>query len=147
MDRPERGSTTLADRLNHLFATVHPPDRKEYTVDEVANALRDRVSATYIWQLRKGARDNPTKKHLEALAEFFHVPVAYFFDTEAAERIDTELAFLVAMRDAGVRKISLRAVGFDPSSLETVQAVMDQLRLLKQLPPVTDDDLDHQTPE
>jgi hypothetical protein len=36
--------------------------------------------ATYLRQLRKGLRDNPTKRHLEALADFFGVAPIYFFD-------------------------------------------------------------------
>ena len=94
------------------------------------------ISSTYIWQLRTGKRDNPTKKHLEALAAYFRVPVAYFFDDEAAERIDAELDLLVAMRDSGVRSIALRTVGFDAQSLDTVRSVVDQLRTLQKLPPV-----------
>jgi hypothetical protein len=59
--RPAR--RTLAQKLDHLFATVHPP-KGEYTHEEVATGIRDRggptISATYVWQLRKGLRDNPT---------------------------------------------------------------------------------------
>src|SRR3954453_11789531 len=66
---------TLAEKLDRLFQTVRPRDGGEFTFEEVAEGIRGRggptVSATYIWQLRKGLRDNPTKKHLEALADFF----------------------------------------------------------------------------
>src|SRR5947208_2004720 len=76
--------TPLSQKLDFLSRSVHPPERGEYTFEEVADAVRagggPTISATYIWQLRKGIRDNPTKKHLEALAGFFGVPPAYFFD-------------------------------------------------------------------
>src|SRR6266550_4439777 len=114
---PERdlaGATTLAAKIDRLFAAVHPRGRGEYTHEEVAEAIRQRggptISATYLWQLRKGLRDNPTKKHLEALASFFGVSPAYFFDDEATARIDAELDILAALRDAPVRQIALRAL-------------------------------------
>jgi len=70
----------LADRLDHLFRTVHPKDPGPYTPAEVAEAINvtagERViSSTYVWQLRTGRRDNPTQKHLSALAEQLSRPV------------------------------------------------------------------------
>src|SRR5258706_13749135 len=93
---------TLAAKLDRLFRTVRPQSQGEYTYEEVATAIRERgvmISHTYIWQLRKGARDNPTKRHLDALAEIFGVNAAYFLDDEAARRIDEQLELLAAMRD------------------------------------------------
>src|SRR5438045_6041845 len=121
---PERDledASTLAAKIDRLFAAVHPRARGEYSHEEVAEAIRGRggptISATYVWQLRKGIRDNPTKKHLEALADFFGVAPAYFFDDAAAERIDAELNLLVAIRDAQVRQLALRASGLSTESL------------------------------
>lgn len=104
---PREAAGTLAGKLDRLFAAVHPAGRGEYSYEEVAAALRaaggPTISGTYVWQLRKGLRDNPTKKHLEALASFFGISPSYFFNEEAAERIDAELELLAAMRDASVR--------------------------------------------
>ncbi|GAB2785778.1 helix-turn-helix domain-containing protein [Amycolatopsis magusensis] len=128
----------LAAKVDHLFRTVRPRDGGEYTFEEVAEALRGRggptISATYLWQLRKGVRDNPTKRHLEALAGFFGVPAAYFFDEEEARRIDAELALLTALRDAPVRQIALRASGLSPKSLEAIADMVDRVRELEGLP-------------
>jgi len=138
MTEKERAARTLAEKLDRLFHVVHPADRREYTYDEVAMALRERggptISATYVWQLRKGLRDNPTKKHLEALAGFFGVPPAYFFDDEAAERIDAELKLLATMRDASVRGVALRAAGLSSESLGMVREVIEHARRLEGLP-------------
>jgi transcriptional regulator with XRE-family HTH domain len=129
---------TLAGKLDHLFRTVHPGARGEYTFEEVASAIRDRggptISATYIWQLRKGIRDNPTKRHLEALAGFFGVPPAYFFDDAAAERIEAELELLSALRDAPIRQIALRAAGLSPKSLGAITEMVERVRELEGLP-------------
>jgi transcriptional regulator with XRE-family HTH domain len=128
---------TLAEKLEYLFRTVHPRNRGEYSLEEVAEAISRRgvstISANYLWLLRKGLRDNPTKKHLEALAEFFGVPVAYFFDDELAARVDAQLELLGALRDADVRRIAMRAAGLSPESLRTIAATIERLRQLEGL--------------
>lgn len=135
---------TLAQKIDHLFRTIHPRGQDEYTYEAVAEAIQARggptISATYLWQLRKGLRDNPTKKHLEALATFFGVSPAYFFDDEAAARIDSELELLVALRDAPVRQIALRAFGLSPESLSTIASMIERVRQLEGLPRVTETD-------
>ncbi|MBO0883459.1 MAG: helix-turn-helix transcriptional regulator, partial [Mycobacterium sp.] len=77
---------TVAQRLEHLFHTVRKPDGREYSNDEVAAGIHqdqgETISASYIWYLRTGQRDNPTFKHINALARFFGVPAAYFFDDD-----------------------------------------------------------------
>jgi transcriptional regulator with XRE-family HTH domain len=135
---------TLADKLDRLFRTVRPRDGGEFTFEEVAEGIRRRggptVSATYVWQLRKGLRDNPTKKHLEALADFFGVAPSYFFDDGAAVRIDRELQLLAALRDAGVRQLALRARGLSPESLTTIASMIERVRQLEGVPDALVDD-------
>jgi transcriptional regulator with XRE-family HTH domain len=136
-DELEAEASSFAAKLDHLFKTVHPSGRGEYSFEEVATELARRggptISATYLWQLRKGVRDNPTKKHIEALSDFFGVPAAYFFDDEAAGRIDAELELLSTMRDAGVRGVALRSSGLSSESLDAVRAVIEQVRRLEGL--------------
>jgi len=133
---------TLADKLNHLFATMHPP-KGEYTHEQVATAIEQAggptISATYVWQLRKGLRENPTKHHLEALAAFFGVPPAYFLDDETAARVDEQLDLLAAFRDPQVRELAVKASGLSPETLRTVLDMVDRARELEGLPkaPVT----------
>jgi transcriptional regulator with XRE-family HTH domain len=135
----DAAETTLAAKVNRLFSTVTPRGGGEYTFEEVAEAIRAKggptISATYLWQLRKGLRDNPTKRHLEALAGFFGVPPAYFFDTAEAERIDAELALLAALRDGPVRQIAMRANGLSAKSLEAIAEMVDRVRELEGLNP------------
>ena len=123
----------LSDKLDHLFQVVRPA-KGEYTHEQVAKAIEERggptISASYLWQLRKGLRDNPTKKHLEALADYFGVPPAYFFDEDATERIDAELDLLASMRDADVRHVALRASGL---STQTLKAITDMIERARQL--------------
>jgi transcriptional regulator with XRE-family HTH domain len=134
---------TLAQKLDHLFATVHPA-KGEYTHEEVATGIRERggptISATYVWQLRKGLRDNPTKHHIEALAGFFGVPASYFLDDDTAAEIDAQLELLAAIRDAKVAELALRAQGLSSASLATIADMIERVRQLEGLPNGSDDD-------
>ena len=122
---------TLADKINRLFEVVRRPDREQYRNEEVATACREATgesfSATYLWQLRTGRRVNPTKRHLEALAQFFQVPPAYFFDDEQGDRIAEELELLGALRDSAVRQIALRAVTLSPEGLDTISDMIEAI--------------------
>ncbi|GHE54031.1 helix-turn-helix domain-containing protein [Streptomyces cellulosae] len=141
---PQEGSgATLADRLDRLFVTVHPKGRGPYSYEEVASGIRRQggptISASYIWQLRTGAKDNPTKRHLEALSTFFGVKPAYFFDDAESEKIAAELDALAAMRDAGVRSVALRASGLSDKSLKIISEFIERARELEGLGMTEDD--------
>jgi transcriptional regulator with XRE-family HTH domain len=123
--------STLAEKIDRLFRVVRRPNREQFSHEEVARACREATgetfSATYLWQLRTGRRDNPTKRHLEALAQFFRVPVAYFFDDDQGAAITAELELLGALRDAGVRSMALRAVNLSPAGIDTISDMIDVL--------------------
>lgn len=136
--RPRR---TLAEKIDHLFTVVHPA-KGEYTHEQVATAIQEAggptISATYLWQLRKGLRDNPTMKHLEALSGFFGVPPSYFFDEDTATVVDDELALLVALRDNDVRTLATRATGLSAATLKAVIDMIERARQLEGLDPASD---------
>lgn len=121
----------LAGKLAHLFDTVRAPGGKRYSDEEVARGVGQdegsTISANYIYLLRTGRRDNPTKRHLEAIARFFRVPPAYFFDDELGKQIHRELELLAALRDTGVRKVALRAAAMPRRQVESLLALMQQL--------------------
>lgn len=99
----------IADRIERLFATVHPPDRGPYKSHEVAEMTQRTphpLSAPYVRQLRAGRRINPTVGSLRALAEVFGVPLVYFFDDREAERFDADLALAQALASAGVEAMA-----------------------------------------
>ncbi|MFE6101286.1 helix-turn-helix domain-containing protein [Streptomyces laurentii] len=136
-DTPPAGRRSLASKLDHLFETVRPRDRGPYTHEEVANEIAKRggptISASYIWSLRTGKKDNPTMRHLEALADFFGVPPSYFFASEDSERIESELELLTAFRDAEVRGVALRSSGLSTETLQTILGFVERARALEGL--------------
>ena len=102
-------------------------------MDEVAAAIAakgyEHVSAGYIWALRRGERDNPTIKTVEALADFFGVPPGYFLDNdeELVQRVDSQLGLLTKIRDAGIENLAMRAAELSPESREAVARLIDAM--------------------
>lgn len=134
-------SLTLAEKIDTLFQVFRRPDGREWSAEAVASAIveqGDKISGVYVHMLRTGRKDNPTKKHLESLAKFFNVDVAYFYDDSlTAGQLQTELRVHAAMRDSGVREVALRAKGLSPAAIDQVAALLDYMRRLERLPAVT----------
>lgn len=144
-DETVRGAGTLAERLQHLIATVHPRGRGPYSSAEIVegvNALgAARISGTYLSEMRNGKKEDPSHSKLQAIAQFFGVPVAYFYDEKVAQATDDQLALLEKLRDVGVRKVALRADGLSADSLDAVSRMLDQMRALENLPAARLDDV------
>jgi transcriptional regulator with XRE-family HTH domain len=71
---------TMADLINHLFDKHRRIDGREYTNSEVCRVLGGQLDPSYLGRLRKpGGNDNPTKKTLLLLCQFFKVKPTYFF--------------------------------------------------------------------
>jgi|SRR5579875_3257639 len=137
--RPVRG--LLADRLDRLFRMVHPKDRGPYTPAEVAETINETsgqkvISSTYVWQLRTGRRDNPTQKHLSALAAFFGVSPMYFFGDAEVARDAVPPDLVAALRDDEVREVALRAAGLSDRSLRAIRNMIESARAVEGLPAV-----------
>lgn len=140
MAKPAGGS--LADKLNHLFASMRPQTGREFSNEDVARGLADQsgvtISQSYIWQLRKGKKENPTLRHLKALADFFGVPAAYFFDDEVTDRIEEQLAALAAAQakineeDSQARLMAMRAGELSPARRRQVMELLDVVHRLEQ---------------
>lgn len=135
-EQSEGGMPRLAAQLNKLFATVpRPRGSALWTNESAAAALTGAgvtTSAAYLSQLRTGKRDNPSARHLAAIARLFEVPMEYFFDEGLAAKIDADMSLLVAVRNAGVETIALRAHGLSPASLTGVADLIEHIRRLEE---------------
>jgi transcriptional regulator with XRE-family HTH domain len=126
----------LASRLDLLFRTVHPAGRGPYTPAEVAAVINasegaETISATYLWQLKTGRRDNPTYKHLIALARFFDVSPTFFFPDSETQRGEVPAEVKLALRDDSIRQIALRAAGLSERSLTVIADMVSNARTLE----------------
>ncbi|WP_371101091.1 XRE family transcriptional regulator [Streptomyces sp. PU_AKi4] len=137
----EHEGTELAERLNHLFATIRPHGGHEYSNEHVASAITQTgvtISQSYIWQLRKAKKNNPTLKHLQALAGFFGVPTSYFVDDQVASRVKGELEALQREQArlasaVGGGEVRLMAMRAGELSAERRKQVMDLLDVVYRL--------------
>lgn len=131
---------TLADKINKLFDQIRKPNGKPYSSAEVAAWCEKRTgesfSRAYMSYLRKGQRTNPTHQHLAALAAFFEVSPAYFFDDAKSEQISAQMDLALALRASDVRAVALRdlaeelAKTADRMSVTDLQLVTDMVRAI-----------------
>lgn len=128
---------TLAEIIDQLFKTIRRPNDREHSMEEVAKWgaawLRERgqaksFSKEYVRQLRAGIATNPTKSHLEALAAFFEVDPAIFFDSEKSRQIQADLELVAALRKADVHSVALRALSLTPDHRAQVLELIDALQ-------------------
>ena len=109
----DEAGKTLADKVDWLFQTVHPADRGPYSLAEAAAKIEEvtgeKVSHTALWKLRTGRNANPTKRLIEAVAQVFGVPPAFFFDDKQSGVLQDQIELLTLLRDSGVDKAQLRA--------------------------------------
>ncbi len=137
MIEPTRPASTgpvhrsIAERLNRLFAAVRPAGvDREYQGKEVVAAIRGaggEMSESYLSELRRGIKPNPTIRHLDGLADFFGVRLGYFTDDLVAEEVEAELELRVAMRKADVKDLAMRVAGLDPLERAAMNRLLAQI--------------------
>ncbi|WP_345424436.1 hypothetical protein [Pseudonocardia xishanensis] len=102
---------TLSEKISHLFEMVRAEDGRKLTVKQAVALIREagaEVSESHLSELRRGVKDNPTIRVLEALAGVFQVPVAYLLrdEPDVVALVDSRLELREAMRQAKVLHIS-----------------------------------------
>ncbi|MFC9880489.1 helix-turn-helix domain-containing protein [Streptomyces libani] len=142
--RSKGAGSVLAERLNHLFANMHPPGvpyTNAFVAEEISGGAAEyggvKVTEQYLSMLRNGRRTNPSPELLRALAKFFAVPVGYLLgdlSQPQAARVEEEVRFLAAMRDQRVRAIALRSVGLPPEVQDSLTTIISQFRQQMNLP-------------
>ena len=131
----------IARKLQFLFETVRKPDGSKYTYREVLDGIAasggPTLSIGYLSQLVNGRRKNPMLDSLVALAKFFKQPLSFFdIATEPSEA--DELQRLAArLQSAGVESIAQRAVGLNKGNLKALETLLDQMRAMQGLPPIS----------
>jgi transcriptional regulator with XRE-family HTH domain len=150
-DRPQPGEGDqpegeLARRVDHLFRSrLNPDTGAQYSYEQVADAINEGhdtpvVSRSYLWQLRTGKRDNPTMRHISAIAGFFGVPEQYFFgdgDVDDGQSAAARAAVAAALEDDQVRRVTMSAVGLSKDAVDGIQQMLDAARRIQGLPDQT----------
>ncbi|MCY4113161.1 MAG: helix-turn-helix transcriptional regulator [Chloroflexi bacterium] len=109
-------------RMRYLFATVRKSDDTAYTVDEVARGTG--VSLTYLRNMLAGRQDNPSRKVIAAIARFFCVSPAYFFESDSEINSESEAP-------ASEIEVALRSA--DRLGPEGRQILLDMIRLAQRI--------------
>jgi transcriptional regulator with XRE-family HTH domain len=145
----DKQSDGLAKTLTQLFELFpNPATKRPYTFEEAAEQINKRavelpdderktrtISSTYIWQLTRGKRNNPTVGHLSSLADLFNISLSQLIDAigpadNAQAREDLQV--IAAMRSAGVLEIMHRVRGMPEDSRRTLLAVLEHAQLTSQ---------------
>ena len=120
---PER---SLAEKLDALFRA-----RGDASLEDVARAIRraggPTISASYLWLLRTGKKDNPTLRHVAALARYFGVAPGSFFEDDLTEAAIGDAEALVTLRSPEVRRLAVRAAGLSGRSRQALAELADAL--------------------
>ncbi|MGI5255759.1 hypothetical protein [Streptomyces angustmyceticus] len=132
----------IDQRLTALITALYPDERKRPGYAKLAKDIRETtggaISGTYLWELTTGRKGNVTVEQLDVLAQYFGVPSEYFLNDDVADRVNTQLRLLAALRDTKVRNLALRAEGLSPQSLDALLTMVNEARRLQNLPNVED---------
>ncbi|MFG2737925.1 hypothetical protein ACGFX7_24270 [Streptomyces harbinensis] len=131
-----RKRRTLAEKIQWLRELKTPrgeqPPSYDATARQISQETGVSISGPYFWELATGRTTNPKLHHLQALARFFTVPIAYLSDVEADfTQLETELELLRALKQRGVRTIKVQGAGQEPADLGTVQQLLGRLHQLE----------------
>ena len=125
----------FARQLNALFAR----SAVRITNTMVAQALTEQgypISAPYLSQLRNGVRTRPAPRYVERIAEYFSVPLSYFYDLpyersdDGGEDRDRDLALIWEIDHDAVRRLLLHAHGLTPEAMDLLLQFADRLGVL-----------------
>ena len=99
---------TIAERLRHLLDTYRRPNGKPWSIRQIVARLHTQghpaITRNIITALVNGTVTDPKSSHLLALADFFQVPVTYFFEPQDAVA-EEEALISLAMQDTQIRRI------------------------------------------
>ncbi|MEN8652556.1 hypothetical protein ABCR94_18615 [Streptomyces sp. 21So2-11] len=137
-EEPDVGS--FAERLDFLCSN---DPRGPFTNPTVVKMLEKQglpsFSNTYMWQLRTGRADNPTKKHMDALAALFGVPEDYWSSRATAQVINRLIARLNGFKGNGAtpEQLQRQLVSFtkrmsEGAAPEALVAQLDELARMNQ---------------
>jgi len=125
---------SIHEKVDLLFKTNPKPDGSEYSYQEVEDGIDHVVSSVAIWKLRTGKIKNPSYRFLEALADFFDVPLEYFSSSEPpSEAYAERLRLAHSLQEAGVSEIALRASELDEAAKKDVLSMIEYARKAQRL--------------
>jgi hypothetical protein len=140
---PSTSTKSIAEKLQFLLDAVRHPSGREHNLTEVAEAINAQgqyqISRGYLSALKEGIKTTPSRECVEAIAAFFGVPAAYFYDEDTARWVVEEIRLVATLRNSPVRHISLEAFGLSDASLGVLADTIKHLRRLEGLPETSEE--------
>jgi transcriptional regulator with XRE-family HTH domain len=135
-DDCDRRQRTLAEKLQWLREMRTPRGEQLLSYEATARRITEltgvSISGPYFWELATGRTTNPKLHHLQALARYFHVPVAYLADDSTNfQQLEAELELLHTLRWQGIHSIELHGPTGSTTNLPTIQRLLSKLMLLE----------------
>ncbi len=132
---PATQRRTLAEKLKRLRDMKTPPGQPppsyEITARQITHTTGVSISGPYFWELVTGRTTNPKLHHLQALARYYHVPVAYLADDHTDHhQLESELQLLHTLKHNGTHTIELQATDDPDTDLATIQHLLLRLAAL-----------------
>ncbi|MFF3664902.1 helix-turn-helix domain-containing protein [Microtetraspora malaysiensis] len=100
---------TYGQKLVRLRETKLKEGGRPYSLQEISAGIRAAsrgkvtLSAASLSKIERDVTEEPSLRHLTAIAKFFGVPVTYFVDDVAGEQMYESMAALIAFRNSKVR--------------------------------------------
>ena len=132
-DQPDRRPQDFPGKLRRLIAVLHPPGRHPLSDRAIAARVRENggsISASYVAELRKGIKPDPSLTYVQQLAAAFGVSAGYFTDPEVYERVSLELDRIEQINQQGSNQqlveLATRMASLTESDRDTVAALVQR---------------------
>jgi transcriptional regulator with XRE-family HTH domain len=135
-DERDRRQRTLAEKLQWLREMRTPRGEQPLSYDATARRITEltgiSISGPYFWELATGRTTNLKLHHLQSLARYFHVPIAYLADDSTDfQQLEAELELLHTLKWQGIRSIELHGTNGSSTDLPTIHRLLSKLNVLE----------------
>ena len=123
---------SLAQKVDWLFDVRRGTQGRPFTYGQIQRGSGNRITASYVWKLRTGAMSNPGLSALQALADFFEVPLDYFGSAgeylEGSIRLSQALPDSASARQELVQRVTAQADDLSDDGLRAAAQVIEYWR-------------------
>ena len=136
--------TAVAEKVDSLFKNF-PKDSEgnEYSYRDVEEGTGGALTATTVWKLRTGRIHRPSLQVIEALCQFFGVPISYFSSEKPpSEEYLQNLRLATKLRRAKVKEAALQISDLDDAAIQDLLGMVKYIRTAQQKSPRSDEQED-----
>ena len=129
--------TAVAEKVDSLFKSFpKESDGTEYSYRDVEHGTKGALTATTVWKLRTGRIHRPSLKVIEALCQFFGVPISYFSSEKPpSEEYLQNLRLATKLRRAKVKEAALQISDLDDAAIQDLLDIVKYIRVARQKSP------------